>query len=79
MTDSIRLYINAAPVEVPPGSSALDAVRLWNPAAADAIDAGARRITDSRGLEAPPDAPAYTGAIFRVVAARARADDEPTV
>lgn len=75
----MRLYVNAAPVEVPPGCTALDAVRAWNPDAAAAVVAGERRITDSRGLDAPPDAPVHTGAIFRVVAARTRADDEPSV
>lgn len=77
MTDSMRVYVNAVPVDVPVGGTALDAVRIWNAAAADAVAAGDRMLTDSRGLPAPSHSPAFTGAIFRVIAARARADDEP--
>jgi hypothetical protein len=76
MSDSMRVYVNASPVDVPAGSTALDAVRSWNAAAADAVAAGDRMLTDSRGLPAASHSPAFAGAIFRVVAIRARADDE---
>lgn len=76
---AVRVYVNATPVDVPAGATALDAVRRHDAALADQIAAGARLITDSRGLPAPADSPVHGGAIFRVVPARSlpgeRGDD----
>jgi len=49
MTDSVRVYVNAHPVDVPAGGTALDAVRALDPAIADQVILGTRAITDSRG------------------------------
>lgn len=68
----MRVYVNAAPLDVPDGSTALDAVRAWNAAAADAVAAGEKVLADSRGLPAAPDTPIHGGAIFRVLPARRR-------
>ena len=75
----MRVYVNATGLDVPPGSTALDAVRAWNPTAAEEVALGQRVIADSRGLQTAPDTPAHGGAIFRVLPARRRpADgDEP--
>ena len=73
MTAPVRVYVNGHGVDVPPGASALDAVRAADPEAAARIDAGERALTDSRGLPIAPDAAAYAGAIFRVVSSRQRA------
>jgi hypothetical protein len=73
--DTIRVYVNAAPVDAPPGATALDAVRLWNDSAADDVAAGRRAVTDSRGLPVAPETPLHGGAIFRLVAVRGRAAD----
>jgi hypothetical protein len=70
----MRVYVNATGLDVPPGATALDAVRAWNPAAADEVALGQRVIADSRGLETSPDSPAHGGAIYRVLPARRRAD-----
>ena len=67
---TVRVYVNGAPVDVADPSTALDCVRVWNPAEADAVASGRRLITDSRGLPAPPDAPAFAGAIYRLVSNR---------
>ncbi|MDE3052337.1 MAG: hypothetical protein KGL38_14885 [Gemmatimonadota bacterium] len=67
MSDPLRAFVNAAPVAVPRGATALDAVRAWKPAEADAVAAGARAITDSRGLPLDPAAPLQAGAILRTV------------
>lgn len=82
MTDTIRVYVDGTGMSVPAGASVLEAVRLRDPALADAIVAGTRSITDSRGLPAAPASPVYGGAIYRVVAATAAsralpADDVP--
>ena len=53
------------------GATVLDAVRDFDAAAADALVAGSRGVTDSRGLPSAIDAPVFGGAIFRLVSARA--------
>ena len=72
----MRVYVNSTGLDVPDGATALDAVRAWNPAAADEVAVGERVIADSRGLPASPDSPAHGGAIYRVLPARRRNDAE---
>jgi hypothetical protein len=72
----MRVYVNSTGLDVPDGATALDAVRAWNPAAADEVAVGERVISDSRGLPASPDSPAHGGAIYRVMPARRRNDAE---
>ena len=72
----MRVYVNSTGLDVPAGSTALDAVRAWNPAAAEEVALGNRVIADSRGLPTSPDTPAQGGAIFRVLPARRRRDDD---
>ncbi len=75
----MRVYVNAVALDLPDGSTALDAVRAWNAPAADAVAAGEKVLADSRGLPASPDTPLHGGAIFRVLPARRRHDaDEPS-
>lgn len=75
----MRVYVNAVPLDVPDGSTALDAVRAWSPSAADAVALGEKVLADSRGLPASPDTPLHGGAIFRVLPARRRTEgDEPS-
>jgi hypothetical protein len=69
---SVRVFINARGVDVPTGSSAVEAVRLADAAAADAVSAGSRAISDSRGLPVAADTPVYAGGIYRVINQRAR-------
>ena len=75
----MRVYVNSTGLDVPAGSTALDAVRAWNPTAAEEVALGQRVIADSRGLHTAPDTPVHGGSIFRVIPARHRhADgDEP--
>jgi hypothetical protein len=72
MSEHVRVYVNAVGLDVPAGATALDAVRSWNAAEADAVARGARVITDSRGLPVAADVAVYAGAIFRLVSSRAR-------
>lgn len=79
MSGTVRVYVNAAPLDVPAGATVLDAVRQWEAAAADAVAAGRRAVTDSRGLPAAVDAVVFAGAIYRVVGApRERVMPGPT-
>lgn len=68
---TIRVFVNAAPVDAPQGSSALDCVRIWNAVEADEVERGKRAITDSRGLEVDAASPTSAGSILRTVSKRA--------
>ena len=70
MTASVRVYVNAQPVEVPPGSTVEEALRSWNADEASAVARGERRVTDSRGLPATLGDAVAPGSIFRVVGSR---------
>jgi hypothetical protein len=69
---SLHAYVNGAAVIVPPGGTALDAVRAADPSAADAVTRQELVITDSRGLPTKPDTPVFSGSIFRLIPARPR-------
>jgi hypothetical protein len=71
-TRMVRVFVNAAGVEIPAGSTALDAVRAWNGDAAKEVSAGTRLITDSRGLPIDGATPMPAGSILRLVAKRDR-------
>ena len=67
---TIRVFVNSAALDVPPGSTALDCVRTWKPSEADDVASGKRAITDSRGLEVEATSPTKAGSIFRTVSKR---------
>jgi hypothetical protein len=50
MSDTIRVFVNEQPVNVPRGASAEAAVRAVDPPLADAVAHGAAQLTDARGL-----------------------------
>lgn len=75
----IRVFVNASAIDVPAGSTAIDAVRAWQADVADAVAAGDRVITDSRGLPIGTDVPASAGSIFRVIASRERGSDSSSL
>ena len=77
MSETVRVYINAKPVEVDVSATALDAVEKWDAAQASAIRNGERVITDSRGIVTDNTTPVHNGAIFRIVRARQAATDDP--
>lgn len=73
--ESLRAFVNGAGVMVPRGATLLDAVRIADPAAADAVANGTRAVADSRGLVVDPGQPVTGGAVLRVVSARAKRAD----
>ena len=72
----LRVFVNATPVDADAGMTALDCVRKWRADEADAVAAGRRVITDSRGLPIAGDTAARAGAIYRTVSSRATPRDE---
>jgi hypothetical protein len=72
MSATVRVYVNGRGIDAPADGAPIDAVRRFDPALADAIVAGNRLITDSRGLPVAAGDPLYHGAIFRVIANRPR-------
>ena len=72
---AMRVFVNAVAVDVDAGSTAIACVRRWRSEEADAVLAGARLITDSRGLAIPSDSIAHAGSIYRTVQSRAAARD----
>ena len=65
-----RVYVDSRPVDVPVSATVLDAVEAANPELAEAVRAGNKAVTDSRGLPIASDAPLHGGAILRVVSGR---------
>jgi hypothetical protein len=71
MTEPLTVFVNARAVHVAASATVLDAVRAFDPAEGDALAAGTRGVTDSRGLPAQSGDPLHGGAIFRLVSVRA--------
>lgn len=70
--ETLRVFIDARGVDVPPGATAIDAVRAYDPAIADAVRGGQKILTDSRGLPVDPSVALESGAIFRLITKRDR-------
>jgi hypothetical protein len=79
MSDTVRIYINAKPVEIAASATALDAVEAWDATQAAAIRRGERLITDSRGIVTANDTRLHNGAIFRIVRARQASNDDTDI
>jgi hypothetical protein len=77
MSETVRVYINARPVDVNAAATALEAVEVWDETEAVAVRSGERMITDSRGIVTANNTPVHNGAIFRIVRARQTAGDDP--
>lgn len=71
MTRIIPVFVNSAKIELPTDSTALDAIRMWNEAAAREVTNGTRLVLDDRGLPIDPGTIVHGGSIFRLVPARA--------
>jgi hypothetical protein len=74
---SVRVFVNAAPVDVVAGSDVRGAIRACDPALEASAAAGAALVTDARGIEVPLDGLLEAGSILRVVV-RARRSAQDT-
>ncbi len=71
MRDTV-VFVDGTKVEVPSGSTVLDAVRAHSAQGASAVEQGARVILDDRGLPLDLDTPVHGGRILRLVPVRSR-------
>jgi hypothetical protein len=76
VSDRIRVFVNASPVEVPSGAEAREAILAHDPELAQRAAAGAALVTDARGIEVPLDAPLEAGSILRVVVRARRGEPD---
>jgi hypothetical protein len=67
---AVRVFINGTGIEVAPDSTALAALAVADRAEADAVTAGKRMLTDSRGIAIAAESRVFAGAIFRTVRAK---------
>jgi hypothetical protein len=76
VSDAIRVFVNAAALDLPAGSTVTEAIQATDQALLDKIASGAALVTDGRGIEIDCSAPLASGAILRIVIrARGRSGD----
>jgi hypothetical protein len=76
VSEPVRIFINAKPVDIDRTATVLEAIESWDATQAAAIRNGERMITDSRGIATSNDTPVHNGAIFRIVRARQAAGED---
>ncbi len=72
----MRVFVNAAPLDLGKGADVRAAVRALDPELERKLADGAAYVTDARGIELPADAPLAEGSILRVVVSARRAVGE---
>lgn len=70
--ETLRVFIDAKGVDVPPGATAIDAVEAYDKTVAVAVRGGQKILTDSRGLPVDSAMALESGAIFRLISKRDR-------
>jgi hypothetical protein len=75
LTGKTRIFVNGKGVDVAAGATIAQALESFDPAEAALVRAGDKSVTDSRGLPADPQSIVFSGAIFRLVRARAAGDE----
>jgi hypothetical protein len=75
--ETLRVFIDAHGVDVPPGATAIDAVEAYDKMLAAAVRHGERILTDSRGLPIDAATALQAGAIFRLIPKRERSAQPP--
>lgn len=71
----MRVFVNAAPVDVAPGTDVRGAIHAHDPDLAAGAAAGDALVTDGRGIELPLGAPLAAGSILRVIVRARRTGD----
>lgn len=68
----MRVYLNAIPLDLDPGTDVRGAITAHDPVMAEKVAAGLAYVTDARGIELPLEAPLTAGSILRVVVSARR-------
>jgi hypothetical protein len=76
MSDTVRVYVNAQPIDVANTATVLDAVEAFDATCAAEVRSGERNITDSRGIITANNGSVHNGAIYRIVRARHGAPED---
>jgi hypothetical protein len=76
MSETVRIYINAKPIDIAASATVLEAIEAWDGIQAAAVRRGERLITDSRGIVTANNTRVANGAIFRIVRARQASDED---
>jgi hypothetical protein len=74
VSEIIRVFVNASPVDLPAGADVAQAVRAFDATLEPRIATGAAYVTDGRGIEIGPATQLSAGAILRVVVRARRGD-----
>jgi hypothetical protein len=69
---TMRVFVNATPVDVPQGTDVRGALHALDPALEAGVLAGSAYVTDARGIRVPLDAALAAGSILRVVVSARR-------
>jgi len=72
----MRVFVNAAPLEIAKGADVRAAVRALDPELERKLAGGGAFVTDARGIEVAPEAVLAEGSILRVVVSARRAAEE---
>ena len=72
----MRVFVNAAPLEIATGADVRAAVRALDPELERKLAGGGAFVTDARGIEVAPEAVLAEGSILRVVLSARRAAEE---
>ena len=75
--DTIRVFIDEAPLAIAAGSTVRQAVEIHDAALLEPLDDDRAYVTDGRGIRLDPDAVLHGGSILRVVVSRRRGSREP--
>jgi hypothetical protein len=73
----MRVFVNAAPVEVEAGTDVRGAIRAHDPELEARAAAGTAAVTDARGIAVPLDGTLAAGSILRVIVRARRGDPDP--
>jgi hypothetical protein len=76
VSPAVRVFVNAAPVEVAPGTDVRGAIREHDPELEARAAAGGAVVTDARGIAVPLDAPLAAGSILRVIVRARRGEPD---
>jgi hypothetical protein len=75
MSDRIRVFVNATPLDLSIGAKVAEAVAAYDPGLLPNLVSGAAYVTDGRGIEIDADSSLSSGAILRVVIRARRGTD----